>query len=211
MNRQTLERKMDFTNTLTPRFRQRKKQKRPELTEDQKAEVKEAFDLNEGNYIFFDLSIINWGFCEIVICANGFKVAMKALGHDIKKAEILEIKQQYDKEDTGTIAYQDFLEISYFNNVILCCFAYVLFIIFDLTRTVFAFDSDTKIYKAFQLFDDDQTGKISLKNLRRVARELGENMSDEDLQGMIDEFDKDEDNEISLEEFAAIMKQSSLY
>ena len=42
-------------------------------------------------------------------------------------------------------------------------------------------DKDTKedIQKVFNLFDDDQTGKISLRNLKRVAKELGETMSGE--------------------------------
>ncbi len=34
-------------------------------------------------------------------------------------------------------------------------------------------------------------GKITFRNLKRVAKELGENMSDEELQEMIDEADLD--------------------
>jgi len=49
------------------------------------------------------------------------------------------------------------------------------------------------------------------KNLKRVAKELGERMTDEELQEMIDEADRDGDGEVNEEEFLRIMKKTNLF
>ena len=72
-------------------------------------------------------------------------------------------------------------------------------------------DPREEILKAFRLFDDDNSGKISLRNLKRVARELGETMTDDELQEMIDEADRDGDGEISEEDFIRVMKKTNLF
>ena len=62
-----------------------------------------------------------------------------------------------------------------------------------------------KTKKGFPL----ETGKVSLRNLKRVAKELCENMTDEELQEMVDEADRDGDGEVSEEEFIRILKKTS--
>ncbi|XP_032942907.1 centrin-3 isoform X1 [Catharus ustulatus] len=139
-----------------------KKKKRRELTEEQKQEIKDAFEL-------FDTDK------DRAINYHELKVAMRALGFDVKKADVLKILKDYDQESTGKITFEDFNEV--------------------VTDWILDRDPQEEILKAFKLFDDDDSGKISLRNLRRVARELGENMSDEELRAMIEEFDKDGDGE----------------
>merc|ERR1711861_3819 len=64
---------------------------------------------------------------------------------------------------------------------------------FPLTGKMGEKDSREDIEKVFKLFDDDNTNKISFRNLARVAEELGENIDDEELQDMINQADRDGD------------------
>uniref|UniRef100_A0A8D2N821 EF-hand domain-containing protein n=1 Tax=Zonotrichia albicollis TaxID=44394 RepID=A0A8D2N821_ZONAL len=119
------------------------------------------------------------------------KVAMRALGFEPKKEEIKKIISDIDKEGTGKISFSDFLAV--------------------MSQRMAEKDSKEEILKAFKLFDDDETGKISFQNLKRVAKVLGENLTDEELQEMIDEADRDGDGQVSEQEFLRIMKKTGLY
>merc|ERR1711976_653243 len=105
--------------------------------------------------------------------------------------EIKKMISDIDKDGSGTIDFNEFLEM--------------------MTAKMSEKDSREEMLKAFRLFDDDETGKISFRNLKRVAKELGENMTDEEITEMIEEADRDGDGEISEEEFMRIMRKTNLF
>uniref|UniRef100_A0A8C1WB10 Centrin, EF-hand protein, 2 n=1 Tax=Cyprinus carpio TaxID=7962 RepID=A0A8C1WB10_CYPCA len=172
--------KINTEETVTRAFRTPRKKASPksELTEEQKQEIREAFEL-------FDTD--GSGYIEV----KELKVAMRALGFEPKKEEIKKMIAEVDKDATGKISFCDFMTV--------------------MTQKMAEKDSKEEILKAFRLFDDDETGKISFRNLKRMARELGENLTDEELQEMIDEADRDGDGEVNQQEFLRIMKKTSLY
>ena len=90
------------------------------------------------------------------------KAAMRALGFEVKKEELKKMITDIDADGSGNIEFPEFLEM--------------------MTGKMGEKDTKEEILKVFKLFDDDNTGKISFKNLKRVAKELGENMTDEELQ-----------------------------
>ena len=53
--------------------------------------------------------------------------------------------------------------------------------------------------------------KNFVQNLKRVSKELGENLTDEELQEMIDEADMDGDGEVNESEFLRIMKKTEIF
>lgn len=117
------------------------------------------------------------------------KAAMQSLGFEAKNATIYQMVSDLDKDGSGAIDFDEFLDM----------------------MTARMSDKDTKddISKVFRLFDDDKTGYVSIKNLRRVAKELGETMTDEELMEMIERADSDGDGQVSLEDFYNIMTKKA--
>merc|ERR1711934_669882 len=58
----------------------------------------------------------------------------------------------------------------------------------------------------FSMFDADNTGRISLSNLRQVAKELGYDIDEKALRAMIATADRDGDGQIDNKEFYRIVK-----
>ena len=114
---------------------------------------------------------------------------MQSLGFEAKNQTIYQMISDIDKDKSGEIDFEEFLDM--------------------MTAKMSDKDSREDIQKVFNLFDDDQTGKISLRNLKRVAKELGEAMSDAELLEMIERADTDTDGEINFDEFYAIMTKKT--
>lgn len=62
-----------------------------------------------------------------------------------------------------------------------------------------------EILEAFKVFDKDGNGFISAAELRHIMTNLGEKLTDEEVDEMIREADIDGDGQINYEEFVKMM------
>jgi Ca2+-binding EF-hand superfamily protein len=117
---------------------------------------------------------------------NELREAMINLGIENKNHIIHQIISDIDKNGSGSIDFEAFLNLM-------------------TMRLGEDTDSREDIKKVFDLFDDDKTGYITIQNLKRIARDLGEEMSDAELLEMIERADSDNDGQICFEDFYSIM------
>merc|ERR1712139_570182 len=152
--------------------------KQTELSDTEKQEIKEAFDLfdtdGSGNIDVKELTI-----------------AMKALGCEPKPGEIEKMIGEVDDDGGGEIGFDEFLKM--------------------MTNKILNKDPKDDMVKAFKLFDDDETGFVTFKNLKRVCRETNQTLTDDEIQEMLDDADKDGDGVLNEEEFLRMMKKLNLF
>jgi Ca2+-binding EF-hand superfamily protein len=75
-----------------------------------------------------------------------------------------------------------------------------------------------EVGRAFALFDKEGTGRITIEDLRRVAQELGEEISDEDLMDMLEEANRHRETRhdvlsqgISQHDFGQILSRAGVF
>ena len=116
------------------------------------------------------------------------KDAMASLGLDERSKIIYEMISNIDDE-TDRLDFREFLDL--------------------MTARMSEKDSKEDIKKVFRLFDEDSKGYINISNLKRVAKDLGENMDDIELQEMIERADADGDGRVTFEDFYNIMTKKT--
>ena len=118
------------------------------------------------------------------------KSAMQALGFDQKNSEVQKILEKIDMQK-GPLKYNDFLNVMIDN---------------DEDKV-----PENEMKKAFKILCEEGTDKITLKSLSKICTDLGEKIGEEELQEMIIEADKDQDEEVGEDDFLKIMQKTGMF
>jgi Ca2+-binding EF-hand superfamily protein len=126
------------------------------------------------------------------INAKDLKVALRALGYEPQKDKVKKIISEIDKDTmSNTLTRDEFERI--------------------MKSKLFEYENMEEIEIAFPLFTEGKSDFITLDDLRRVAKDLGENLSDEVFQEMIREADVNHRGVISKEDFIRVMKRENAF
>ena len=114
---------------------------------------------------------------------------MQSLGFEAKNQTIFQMISDMDEDGSGEIEFDEFLDM----------------------MTARISDTNTKedLERVFKLFDEDRSGEITVDNLKRVAKELGEDIPEEELNEIILRADLDGDGKLSFDDFYAVITKKT--
>lgn len=152
------------------------------LTDDEAGEIHYAFDrLSAGQ--------IDDATGEPLATPRQLKLALRALGFPLKKSDVRGLLRDAGLDADAPLARADFFD---------ACAAKLL-----------ERGPQDEAARAFALFDVAGRGRIGADELRAVARQLGADLSPDELRDMVAEFDTDGDGAIDAAEFAAILAEAA--
>ncbi|XWS53898.1 hypothetical protein CRYUN_Cryun10bG0039700 [Craigia yunnanensis] len=119
------------------------------------------------------------------ITVEELATVIRSLGQNPTEKELQDMINEVDADGNGTIEFSEFLNL--------------------MAKKMKETDAEEELKEAFKVFDKDQNGYISATELRHVMINLGEKLSDEEVEQMIKEADLDGDGQVNYEEFVKMM------
>merc|ERR1712176_1143147 len=110
---------------------------------------------------------------------------MRSLGTSPTEAEIADMIKEVDRDNSGKVDFSDFLQL--------------------MARKLKDVDSEEDVKEAFRVFDKDNNGLVSAQELRHVLTNLGEKLTEDEVDTMLKEADVDSDGMIKYEEFTKVL------
>lgn len=115
------------------------------------------------------------------------KAGLPKLGTKLSESEVRQLMEAADVDGNGTIDYIEFITATMHMN---------------------RMEREDHLYKAFEYFDKDKSGYITMEELEHALKEY--NMDDEKtIKEIIAEVDTDRDGRINYDEFAAMMRKGN--
>lgn len=111
---------------------------------------------------------------------------MRSLGQRPTEVELRNMVHMVDQDGNGTIEFDEFLIM--------------------MSRKLKDSDGDAELREAFRVFDKNGDGFISPTELQHVMTNLGEKLTEEEVDDMIREADVDGDGLVNYDEFVLIIR-----
>ena len=70
-------------------------------------------------------------------------------------------------------------------------------------------ESSEDIRKVYDMIDTDGLGKITFQALKKVLKDLGENLNDDEIQSMLEHADKSNKGGVTPQDFEKLMRKKS--
>ncbi|XP_043836643.1 calmodulin-A-like [Dromiciops gliroides] len=110
---------------------------------------------------------------------------MQSLSQNLIEAKLQDMINEVDADGNGMIDFPEFLNM--------------------MARKMKDIDSKEEMREAFHAFDKNGNGYISAVELRHVKTNLGEKLTNEEVDEMIQEADIDGDGQVNYEEFVQMI------
>ena len=126
-----------------------------------------------------------------IITPNDLRNSLQAFGFNAAKDTIYDIMAEFDENESGGLSFKEFLQML-------------------MTRSQFT-ETRAEVQKVFSKYDYNRKGWISFEDLKKMGKELGEDIEEDEIEEMFKNADENGDGKMNFEEFYSVITKKVYY